>query len=379
MWKAIHIYYYQDDKEGLLLDGIRPVVKSLRDTYQVERIYLKRHWKLGPHIILYVDALEERFEKVLYPFIEQEIYKYLKEHPSTQVIDPVAYVKQSETLGAWELEPGPYEPLEPDNSISVKPVRSRAELVNGEEVAHLIENFMVDSVDLVFDCLDSTRGQINQRYGKLIQMMAVIGQMYPVDGIIRGHLSYRSHVEGYLHSFDKEGKIRQVFLENERGMMKTVDYLVRDIMDHTNEDGTYGGDDLFLQSWSEVLSKLYQEAFPLAQAGKINADTSHYREIAARIGEQAKKRWDLTQDQSDFHRHLQSEEEGLRVLNSPEFATYRILVNNFYSLLPLLGINPNVKHLLCFLVANSVERIAQVTWQELMGYQKGENTYETKT
>ena len=101
--------------------------------------------------------------------------------------------------------------------------------------------------------------------------------------------------------------------------------------------------------------------------------------MAARIGEHAKKRWDLTQGQSDFHRHLQSEEEGLRVLNSPEFATYRILVNNFYSLLPLLGINPNVKHLLCFLVANSVERIAQVTWQELMGYQKGENTYETKT
>lgn len=381
MWKAVHIYYYQDDKEGLLLHGIRPVVRKLREQYKVERLYLKRHWKFGPHIILFVDVSELEFEASIFPYIEKEINAYLRQHPSTQVIDQKAYIKQSEMLGAWELEAGPYEPLQPDNSISVRPIASRAELLNGVDVAKLIENFMVDSLDLFFSVLETSRGNPSRRYAILIQMMAVIGQMFPKDGIIRGHLSYRSHVEGYLHSFDKEGKIRQVFIENERGMRDTVDQLLQHVIDHTEEDGTYGGEDPLLKLWSQVLNKLYQDAFRLAKEGKIHSDTSHYKEIANKIGPQAQERWNFDQNQSDqsgFHQHLQSEEEGLRVLKSPEFATYRMLVNNFYTLLPLLGISPNVKHLLCFLVANSVERIKQVTWQELMGYQKGESTYETK-
>lgn len=379
LWKAVHIYYYQDEKEGLLLDAVRPVVQKLRDRYQVKHLYLKRHWKFGPHIALLVDVSESEFEALIFPYIEKEITAYLHKHPSAQEIDPIAYLKQSETLGAWELEPGPYHPLQPDNSICVRPVASRADVVNGVEVAELIEKFMIDSVDVLFSVLEASRGNLSQRYAILIQMMAVIGQMYPDDGIVRGHLSYRSHVEGFLHSFDQEGKVRQVFMENERGMRETVDWLVQDVIDHTAEDGTYEGPSPLLQSWSDLLYKLYQDAFPLAQEGKIHSDTSHYKELADQIGEQARERWSLTGDQSEFHQHLQSEEEGLRVLNSPEFATYRMLVNNFYSLLPLFGISPNVKHLLCFLVANSVERIKNVTWQELMGYQKGESTYETKT
>ena len=111
LWQAVHIYYYQDEKEGLLLDAVRPVVQKLRDRYQVKHLYLKRHWKFGPHIALLVDVSESEFEALIFPYIEKEITAYLHKHPSAQEIDPIAYLKQSETLGAWELEPGPYHPL----------------------------------------------------------------------------------------------------------------------------------------------------------------------------------------------------------------------------------------------------------------------------
>jgi hypothetical protein len=61
------------------------------------------------------------------------------------------------------------------------------------------------------------------------------------------------------------------------------------------------------------------------------------------------------------------EEDGRRVINSPEFMAYRMSVNFFYLLLPILGVSPVQKFCLCHLIANSVERVSGVSWRSLMG------------
>jgi len=369
MWKMICVYYYEDNKEALLLNGVQPVIRALREEFGVKRCYVRRHWKFGPHLELYLDVEEELFYGKVLPYVQEKIGAYLQEHPSTRMLDAAQYLEQSKLLGAWELEQGPYEPLEPDNTVKEKPYLRKVEVLNGENNIDNIENFLAKTVDLVFDVIEDSQGNMSKRYGWMIKMMAVIAEQFPFDGIVRGHLSYRSHVEGYLNQFDTEGKIREQFFKQDEQMKDVVDALLREVVDHTGEKGMYRGEDPVLLHWSNALQELYADSYALAMKGEISANTDHYKEVAKEIGEQAVERWDNDVDQSElssFHQTLFQSANNERFFTSPEFATYRILVNSYYILLPLFGINPNVKHFLCYLISQSVERVKNVRWQDII-------------
>lgn len=369
MWKMICVYYYEDNKEHLLLQGVRPVLRALREGQDVKRCYVRRHWKYGPHLELYLDVEEGPFYDKVLPFVQEQIGAYLHEHPSQRALDAAQYLEQSKVLGAWELEPGPYEPLEPDNTIMERPYVRKSEVLNGENVIENIEDFLGETVEVMFDVIEDSPNNMSKRYGWMIKMMAAVAEQFPFDGIVRGHLSYRSHVEGYLNEFDKDGKIREVFAKQDEGMKDTVDALLREVVDHTGEQGLYEGEDPLLRHWSRTLKNLYDASYPLAAKGEINANTEHYLDVAKEIGEQAVERWGREVDPDDlsaFHQTMFRAANHERFFHSPEFATYRILVNSFYLLLPLFGINPNVKHFLCYLVSQSVERVKNVRWQDLI-------------
>jgi hypothetical protein len=56
-------------------------------------------------------------------------------------------------------------------------------------------------------------------------------------------------------------------------------------------------------------------------------------------------------------------ERGKAAQRTPSFLAYRTNVNFFYSLLPILQVQPIQKFLLCHLVANSIERVFQQDWR----------------
>jgi hypothetical protein len=375
VWKAVHVYYYEDDKDHLLTGAIRPAIDKLRER-GLRRWFLKRHWKRGPHIAMVLDANDGTFETEWLPLIEAVVRPWLNRNPSRKEINPDQYQKLSETLGAWELEPGPYLPLFPDNSLHALPYERREDVVSGARVAEALEDFRADVAGATLDLIVETQGDRGKRLERMVQLMAVIGELYPHGGILRGHLSYRSHVEGYLHTFDASGEIRRKFREQDRQLGPRIDRLLLEVLDHSGGNGIYDGPDPLLRHWSLAAHKLIRRALALAEKGELTSRTDHYKEIAAGISTEAVKRWDETASGgrlSPFHRNLQSREEGLQVLGSPHFAAYRMAVNAFYAHLPLFQINPHTKHLLCELVANSVERIKGVTWQELTGFTEGES------
>lgn len=371
MWHVLQVYYYADEKEKLLIEGIYPILERLKQDYQLEKVYVRRHWKKGPHIDVFLYLDEQVFYQEALPLATELLNKWLAAHPSTQTIDQEAYQKLSERLGAWELEKGPYLPLEPDNSIQTTPYDSRAELLQGQAVVEAKEHFMVASFPLVMELLSSTHGEKEKRYERLMQMMACIAACYPT-GITYGHLSFRSHVEAYLHEFDQNKAVINVFNHYDKQWSSEVDRLVQEVIDAFANQTYFKNQDDFLHSWICCLQQIWQEAYEKAKQKAFSANTAHYSELSQEIGEEARQRWteDANTPVSDFHKNLYHHQEGLDTLNSPEFATYRLLVNNFYYLLPILGITPNEKHLLCYLVANAVERIKGVSWKKLMNYQE---------
>lgn len=369
-WNVLHVYYFEDNKDHLLIHAIRPVVEMLRSTFEVPRIFFKRHWKLGPHIALYVECEENKFFTECLPPMHDLLSTYLKKYPSTHVLDEEKYITQSESLGAWELESGPYKPLCPDNSIQIQEYKPKVELLNAKSTIKIIESFNNDSVDVIFGVLERTTNDKVKRYELIIKMMAVIAELFPGADIIKGHMSYRSHVEAYIKTFDKNGKLLDWFnnWQNKIGM-EEIDRWLKDVIDFTDSQGIYHGDDSLLQEWSMVLEKMRKLTLPLAKKGEIHSDISHYKKLAGNIGEKALQRWGKDPEKlekSEFHLLLNSSKSAERFLDSPEFTTYRILVNSFYALLPLLGINPHEKHLLCYLLANSVERVKGFSWHSFL-------------
>lgn len=369
VWQSIHVFYYEDQKEALILDAIRPVLRELRETFGVERLHVRRHWKLGPHVELQMEADEDLFADSILPFVQERLAPYLEQHPSQRVLDAAQYLQLSQTLGAWELEPGPYEPLQPDNSVAAMPFVRRSEVVNGVNVMTAIENFWVRALDAVLDIMEDSRGNTLKRYQWMIRMMAAVAEQFPNHGILRGHLSYRSHVEGFLVQMDKNGQLLAAFKQQEEQLGGVIEATLREVLDGMDEQGVYVGEQGPLRVWSEALRDLFQECYALAKDGELTSNTDHYQDLAERIGQEAVDRWKMDDPESgmsEFHKTLFQKQGNEQFFGSPEFATYRMLINVFYTYLPLFGINPNYKHLLCYLLCNAVERVKGVTWQEIV-------------
>src|SRR5262249_1734713 len=58
-WHSTQIHYYDDDKDGLLLDAVRPLIDDV--AADVERVFFVRHWLRGPHVRLCVLAGDDVF------------------------------------------------------------------------------------------------------------------------------------------------------------------------------------------------------------------------------------------------------------------------------------------------------------------------------
>ncbi|WP_157729510.1 lantibiotic dehydratase C-terminal domain-containing protein [Tumebacillus algifaecis] len=369
MWQAIHVYYYEDQKEALLLDAIRPLLQELRTKFGVERLHLRRHWKFGPHVVLQMEADHDRFTDSILPYVREALAPYLQAHPSLRTLDPAQYIQLSKTLGAWELEAGPYEPLQADNTVVELPFVRRSEVVNGVNVMTAIENFWVKALDAVLDIMEDSRGDTLKRYLWMIKMMAAVAEQFPSDGILRGHLSYRSHVEGFLKQMDQKGQLLAAYKQQEEQLGGIVEETLRDVLSKMDANGVYIGEERPLRIWSESLRDLFQECYTMAKDGKLTSSTDHYKDLAERIGQEAVDRWKMDDPEagmSDFHKTLFAKQGNEQFFQSPEFATYRMLINVFYTYLPLFGINPNYKHLLCYLLCGAVERVKGITWQELV-------------
>jgi hypothetical protein len=371
MWHVLQVFYYDDNKESLLIEAIKPFVDQLRISSNLKRVYVRRHWKMGPHIDVFLDMDAENFQDQALPIANSIIGSWLQENPSIKSIDNAHYQKLSEKLGAWELEKGPYLPLESDNSIQTQIYDPKTELLQGTAVVEAKESFMVAAYDLVCELLKTTHGNKEKRYEMLMQMMSCIAECYP-KGITYGHLSFRSHVEAYLREFDKDGKVLQVFENYDRKWSIEVDRLVQEVIEEFKSKQYFEQSNPLLHEWIKCLQDIWEDGYEKAKQNKFVSNTSHFNKLSQEIGEEARQRWseEANVPVSEFHKNLMNQEVGLSTLNSPEFATYRLLVNNFYYLLPILNISPNEKQLLCYVVANSVERIKSITWKELMNYQE---------
>jgi hypothetical protein len=212
--------------------------------------------------------------------------------------------------------------------------------------------------------LEATRGATSKRLNLLLAILVILAASYPNGGLLRGSLSYRSHLEEWFTFADPSGRLRHTFRERFDRIRSAATESVRNLLEEVGELG-YVGPDPVLQAWSRHISGGWQQGLELARSGQISEDPAGQFQAAADvIGGDAARRWRGDRKYGAFHTELRSFDfldERIDVVN---FSTYRWLVNLVYATLPLMDVSPTERYFLGYAVAECTEAITGVTWRQ---------------
>ena len=354
-WRAVHVYYYDEDKDGLLLDAVRPLLRRIAG--HVESAYFVRHWRYGPHVRIPIRATPSAFRSVVEPAVADLVGGYLARHPSTASLPPEhVLLPMHERLAELELESGPLRPLAPDNSITFTEHDRRLHTLDGDVGSDLLAEFHAATNELAFAMLEEIRGGRTREFVGLSLMLALAHSFGGEAGIARGFVSFRSHSEAFLHGSSDPDGIRTRFDQQYRANAGALTALVRSVLDTV--DGRADAVP-FANEWVAALRPFWIRSEPLVLSGQLTLTSVTPGD---NDGTTAGKL-----DNSPMHRLMFGSDRFRRlVFDDPNFTRYRLVLNYTYLHLARLGIMGYARFRLCHLAANAVEDALGVSAQQIV-------------
>ncbi|MEV8635726.1 thiopeptide maturation pyridine synthase [Streptosporangium sp. NPDC051023] len=341
-WHSIQIRYYDEDKDGLILDGVRPLLARLGDV--VEEPYILRHWRRGPHLRLNLRATQEAWADEVLPVAIEALTGYLGEHPSTTILDENALLEAHRQLAVRENDHGPLQPWYPDNTLQTEPYEDRLHILGGRRLTDLLDHFHAESTRQAFVTLERVRrGQV-ERFQVALELMFAYAHV-SVPPISRGYMSYRSHADSFQAYCVDRDAVRASFDAKYR---EAADRL-REIMLTQIDAVDHGRTEPHVRDWLAFAEHLKRVARPLIAGGDIDLD------FAPRTDYRHLHRVDFLEVLKADPRH------NAEILESDWFRAHRLGLNVLYAHLARLGVSPLQRYLFCHLVARAVEEEFEVS------------------
>lgn len=348
-WHSAHVRYYALDKDALILDGIRPLLHDLQPV--VDRAYLARHWRQGPHLRVNVRTEPAVWHETVRPRIERHLGAYLAEHPSTSAMDEAAELPVHRRLAQLELETGPLTPWFPDNSVQFPPYDARVAVLGNEDVAELVADFSAAGTELLIAMLDHARtGAATKELLAIDLMLAASHTVAPP--LQHAFISYRSHAEGFLFASGDPAGTRARFDAHYREHRAVLTERVRRVV-ATLDGRTDAAPVPFVREWAQICRHHVRRAAPLADAGRLFPPTP-----APAAGDPQR---------STFHAlMLGSPRYRAEIFDAAWFHLYRLALNNTYLQINRLGLAPHERLRACHIAANAVEDVYGVSAHDLV-------------
>lgn len=360
-WQSLHVYYYDDEFDTLILDAVRPLFDRLAD--HVPRAYFVRHWKRGPHLRLnFATGSEQEFRELVRPAADDIVGGYLAAHPSTVNPDPTALLPMHEQLARFEGEAGPLLPWYPNNSIQAGCQHDRLPVLGSQDAVDLLADFYVGSTDISFRMIDRVRTS-GSRMGIALDLMLATAHVYVEGAISSGCVSFRSHAEAFLNGMPegpvlRPGWDRQYDQHSER-LVRRVAAVVATV---DGERESLDGQVPFVREWLAGLEQIARRGAALIEQGRITLDppqpgpggTSTIGTIAT------------VAESSRFHQVLENTAWWRENREASWFLLYRLMLNYTYLHLTRLGIKPVERFMLCHFAANAIEQAYGVSAMELV-------------
>jgi len=342
-WHTLCVPYFDESRDALMLGPIRDFIRSIENA-GVTRIQLQAHWKRGPHVRISVfcdaDFLHEHF----FPMASKHIQRWLDKNPSQTDLKPDEYLKLSRKIALYELDPGPYAPLYENNKLTLMPYQGNR-VIEVPEINEAMDGFMVQVREICLDLLMLRRNNTDDFFLTLLTIGALIAHTYYDGGLQRGYVSYRAHADYFFATIDEEREIRIRFNALGQRLGDRIDDSIRAVM--ANDLAATGLPETYvdiLHKWSVLVSKTAGRILYIARQ-KRNALVKDYPfseliQQTSAVGDPDEMKRARLRKITKISARFFNEEEGKKTLTSAEFAAYRICVNMFYQVLPVLSVAP---------------------------------------
>ncbi len=360
------IFYFESDKAPLLLGAIEPIVRWCAARSDPPPIWVRSHWRQGPHVNLVGNMDDARFDAELMPAIREIAGEWLTLNPSTTTLDEEAYARQSQRLAIFELETARLAPIHANNSIERSHYTPNVELYGVEELAYAHADYNALSLQFIFDCLQLKQESIDRFYLRLIEAMALTGNMVRRHGLPRSFVSYRSHAEFFLANHDRQGRYRARLQASEAQLAGEIDAVIRTA--HSVFEGVQTIEAAFpeLAGWYRGVHALSERVYAVAEQ---NAALLGEHNRLERMADELVETIGIKLDPADARRESELE---LYVGGMPDIFSqvphiaYRTMVNFFYGLLPVMSVAPIQKFALCHFIASGCERVFEKDWRQVV-------------
>lgn len=357
-WQQATIYYYEENKDSLILDCVQPLLQSLKP--YVERAFFMRHWLRGPHLRVCFFTDEKLFAEVIQPTIDAQVGKYLREHPSTSQIDEQRLQASIQRIATIELEQGPLFPFYPDNSLRYGLYDRRLHVLS-EPLANLIEQFYVESSELTFQMLEYIRQDHSRLFLALLLMFTTAHKM--AGPIVDSFVSFRSHAERVIMWLPDPARAHRIFEQKYASEAEEITRHLRALLEALDEEQDRYP---FMLPWANLLKRYLDEGIALLKAKQIDLTPDRPTDD---VNELIKQRL----VHSPFQDNLSKNPNKDILFADLEFQGYRLVLNLLYLHLTRLGIRPMERVMLGHFAANAVEEVFAVSAVDLVNYSKGQS------
>ena len=265
-WRAVNIYYYEKNKDDLILDCPGPLIEDLTFVHGTVAFF-DRHWRCGPHIRLAMRAPLDHYESVVLPLVENRVGTYLQQHPSTRLLTNADAKRMSDRLALYELGDQQFYPLKADNTIERTTYARNELLLRGTSGVSFAEDYAVAVMPVIYTIIAQSRNDRPKRME--ISLRLVLAYARTLGDLTRGYMFTRSYLEKIIaHSADPPSA-RAGFAEAYRKRRARLQTLV-----HDAETGSCEADPAVLawmrvyKVFSERITNLLKSAeiVPLAEA-----------------------------------------------------------------------------------------------------------------
>lgn len=352
MIQSIRINYHSDRK----LPIVAELVSLMKNNYGTDPsriIWVERHWLRGPHLKLLISSENpDRYGEIAR--LEGRVLEILESLPSMTPVDRMRWVQLSERLGRLELIPGPYEPIEVDNTIYREKIIVQDTFLRDETTYSARGRLISDAltaVDIaVFD-------EPSSRAEAVLSAMAALANSYGEGGIVRGYLAFLSHWKEFFlwhdPSGDMEARLAESYREQSEHLVKIVNRAVGRLAD---------------SFWDEWIAKSSDIAINLALEGRVIPYPQEDRHrVAQAMSPALGRRWGGDDDRpySDFHRAFRAL-DFTKLGDGVTFSAYRFQINALFEIFSILDVSPAERYAIAYFFTRAVEDIEGVNWQEMI-------------
>ncbi|MER6212758.1 MULTISPECIES: hypothetical protein [unclassified Streptomyces] len=325
-----------------------PVVRSLRIEHNATVAYLARGWKHGPH----VELIARGPDGIPWQDIAGSIDWRTQELP--EPVTGEQYLAQARELGRLERVEPPYLPLRPRGTVEFF---DRHPGITWPEALEAPRDL---ALTRMFTPLARLM-ELAARRGAGVPVMALAEAFTALctahpGGPAYGVFSLRSHAEAFLHWAGSVKDPRPSFARR----LQTDGPALRAVVERAR-DGAESSEAAEFRAAFAYGMGVFDTA---AARGDLSAELL---DGLAPVTDRASTappghRGPVGEGRSEFHATIAESRVADRTPSW--FASYRLLINLFYSRLPLLGVTPIQRYYLCFAIAETVDAVYGEDWRE---------------